>query len=574
MKKVRKKKPGKKPSVKKRIRQLGVQELEAIVEKAKASLSSEDHQKLEEAVTTLEALTLEIETKGTSIRRLRKLLFGASTETTRAVCGSRAGSSGQGRSDTASGKSGSGERKGSKGKGKDQEKKAPRKGHGRRASDEYEGAEKVVIAHSTLEHRSLCPECPKGKVYTQKEPAVLVRIIGMAPLKATVYEKARLRCSSCSKIFTAASPEGIGESKYDETAAAMIGLLKYGCGFPFNRLEHLQQSLGIPLPASTQWDLAAGAADLLTPACDELVRQAAQGEVLYNDDTTMKILDLDRPQPGSPGSERTGVFTSGILSTREGEKIALFFTGAQHAGENLADVLAHRAEDLELPIQMCDAIAANTSGDFKTIVAHCIAHGRRRFVDVAESFPQQCQHVLENLGKVYHFDAVARDEEMSPAERLHFHQENSRPIIKDLEQWLEDQIEERRVEPNSGLGEAIAYMRRHWAELTLFLRQEGAPLDNNLCERALKKAILHRKNALFYKTENGARVGDLFMSLIHTCELRGVDPFDYLVELQRHSKRVAEDPAQWMPWNYRRALAEKGADTPEKQTAEVDLRPT
>jgi hypothetical protein len=137
--------------------------------------------------------------------------------------------------------------------------------------------------------------------------------------------------------------------------------------------------------------------------------------------------------------------------------------------------------------------------------------------------------------------------------------------MKNLEQWLEDQIEKRRVEPNSGLGEAITYMRRHWEELTLFLRQEGAPLDNNICERALKKAILHRKNALFYKTENGARVGDLFMSLIHTCELRGVDPFDYLVELQRHATQVAKDPPSWMPWNYRLALADTDAETREEK---------
>ncbi len=565
MKKARKKKPRKKPSVKKRIRQLPLGELEAIVEKAKAALSPEDHEKLEAAVTTLGALTLEIEAKGTSIRRLRKLLFGASTETTRSVFGSSARSSSESGPDTVSGKTGSGDRKGSAGEGKDQEKKVPPKGHGRRAADEYEGAEKIVIPHDSLEHRSPCPECPKGKVYAQKDPSVLVRVTGMAPLQATVYEKARLRCGSCGKIFTAASPEGIGEKKYDETAAAMIGLLKYGCGFPWHRLERLQNSLGIPLPASTQWKVAASAADLLTPAWTELIRQAAQGEVLYNDDTTMKILEIDRPEPGSEGSERTGIFTSGILSSTDGEKIALFFTGAKHAGENLAKVLAHRTQELAMPIQMCDAIAANTSGDFKAIVAHCIAHGRRRFVDVAESFPEECRHVLESLGEVYRFDAVARKEEMSPTERLLFHQEESQPIMTDLEKWLEDQIEERRVEPNSGLGEAIAYMRRHWNELTLFLRQEGAPLDNNICERALKKAILHRKNALFYKTENGARVGDLFMSLIHTCELRGVDPFHYLVEVQRHSDHVAKDPAQWMPWNYRRALAEITEGAPKEQ---------
>jgi transposase len=98
-------------------------------------------------------------------------------------------------------------------------------------------------------------------------------------------------------------------------------------------------------------------------------------------------------------------------------------------------------------------------------------------------------------------------------------------------------------------------MLRHWDKLTLFLRHAGAPLDNNLCERALKKAILHRKNALFYKTRNGARVGDLFMSLIYTCQLNQINPFDYLTELQRHADRLATAPDCWLPWNYCDALA-------------------
>ena len=116
---------------------------------------------------------------------------------------------------------------------------------------------------------------------------------------------------------------------------------------------------------------------------------------------------------------------------------------------------------------------------------------------------------------------------------------------------LARQLEEKRTEPNSALGGAIGYMLKHWDPLTLFLRQAGAPLDNNVCERALKKAILHRKNALFYKTRNGARVGDLFMSLIYTCQLNEANPFDYLTELQRHAEAVAACPERWMPWNYR-----------------------
>ena len=111
------------------------------------------------------------------------------------------------------------------------------------------------------------------------------------------------------------------------------------------------------------------------------------------------------------------------------------------------------------------------------------------------------------------------------------------------------------VEPNSGLGKAITYFLRHWKGLTAFLREVGAPLDNNICERALKRAVLHRKNALFYRTLHGSEVGDLFMSLIHTCELCGANPFDYLSALQRHTGRLSAKPAAWMPWNYRERVA-------------------
>jgi transposase len=252
--------------------------------------------------------------------------------------------------------------------------------------------------------------------------------------------------------------------------------------------------------------------------------------------------------------QRSGLYTSGVVALRDGHQVALFFSGRRHAGENLAEVLAHRAEELPPPIQMCDALSRNFPGDLQTILAHCLAHARRRFVDIHDRFPDPCRHLLESLAVVYHNDAVARERELSPEARLQFHQEASRPTMEQLHDWLKRQLDEKRTEPNSALGEAIGYMLKHWEKLTLFLRQAGAPLDNNVCERALKKAILHRKNALFYKTRNGARVGDLFMSLIYTCQLNEANPFDYLTQLQRHADRLAVSPRLWMPWNYRAAL--------------------
>ncbi len=524
----------------------GIEELESILDHAtRAPLTPEQYAKLKAAVDTLGLLTQELESKGASIERLRHLMFGAKTETTRGVLG-------EGGQRVAHGQGSTGRQK--------------RKGHGRNGAAAYRGAERVRVAHASLKHGDACPDCVKGKVYTQRDPAVLVRVKGMAPLHATVYEMDRLRCHLCGKVFTAHTPAGVGTEKYDETAASMIGLLKYGAGLPFNRLEQLEGDLGIPLPAATQWEVAERAAGLCVPAYEELVRQAAQGEVVHNDDTAMKILAFTgqaraEVAPGAPTDERTGVFTSGIVSVAEGRRVALFITGSKHAGENLADVLAHRAAHRPPPIQMCDALSRNTAGAFETIVANCIAHARRRYVAVAASFPEECRYVLETLREVYRTDARARAGGLSPEQRLRLHEQESGPRMAQLEAWLREQIDQHLVEPNSGLGEAIGYMRKHWKTLTLFLQVPGAPLDNNICERALKKAILHRKNALFYTTQNGARVGDVFMSLIHTAELCEVNPFDYLVALQRHADAVARDPAAWMPWNFTQTLGRLAAGT-------------
>jgi hypothetical protein len=270
---------------------------------------------------------------------------------------------------------------------------------------------------------------------------------------------------------------------------------------------------------------------------------------------------FEETEEASGSRERTGQFTSGIVSTRQGQRIAMFFTGQKHAGENFARVLAERAQGLGPPIQMCDALSRNLPKlpeKLEIIVGHCNAHARRRFVQVTPNFPQECRFVLETFRQVYRYDAEAEERGLSPEMRRRFHQEHSEPLMKQLHAWFQAQFEEKKVEPNSGLGEAMTYCLKHWTPLTLFLRQAGAPLDSNIVERALKKCILHRKNSLFYKTENGAQVGDLFMSLIHTCELCGANPLDYLTELQKHAEELVKNPAAWMPWNYDEPLAQSG----------------
>ena len=538
--------------------ELDMSKLEDALRRAEGRLDEQDYAMLKALAESYAYLSELVGDKSTTIARLRKLLFGAKTEKTAAVTG-RVPAEGARCEETPVDAGAEAQ--------SDSLPPVEAGGHGRNGADAYLGAETIEVPHPSLQPGDRCPHCEKGTVYQTQRPGVLLRLVGQTPVGAKVYYLQKLRCNLCGKLFTAPAPEAAGEEKYAATVASTIALLKYGSGMPFNRLARLQGTVGIPLPASTQWDLVHALAEHAEPAFEELVRQAAQGDVLYNDDTTAKILEwmgrraqesalAESPAKGGKkkAAERKGLFTSGIVSTREGRRMALFFSGRKHAGENLADVLRRRAADLNAPIQMCDALSRNVPAELETILAHCLAHGRRQFVDVADRFPEECRQVLEAIAVIYRNDASARQRNLSPEARLEFHQAHSGPTMNELHAWLARQFEERRVEPNSALGEAISYMLKHWARLTLFLRVPGAPLDNNICERILKKAILHRKNALFYKTSRGAHVGDLFMSLIHTAELCGADAFGYLTEIERHAQNVAANPQDWMPWNYQETL--------------------
>jgi len=528
--------------------EVSLSELEAIIERAqKQPLSEQEGQILLSVSQTLQYMTEELEKKGISIARLKKLLFGAPTE----------------KLDNLTEDSGD-DPKDAPNQNPDQpDDKKKQKGHGRNGADAYTGAQTVKVSHETLKPGDPCSTCIKGTVYECKIPGRIIRVTGQAPLTAKVYELQKLRCNLCGKVFTAALPKEAGPAKYNAESISIMALLKYGTGVPFNRLEQLQGNLGIPLSASTQWYTLSKHEYAFVPVFDALIVAAAQGRIVHNDDTAMRVIEsatLEKIRiDGKDASDRKGIFTSGIVSIGNGYRIAMFFTGHKHAGENLADVLKHRASELSAPIQMSDALSRNIPKAFETLVANCLVHGRRNFVDVFENFPSECQYVLELLAKVYKHDAIARQYSLSDDDRLYLHQVESGPVMKALKDWMTAQLEAKKVEPNSGLGEAITYMLKHWKELTLFLRQAGAPLDNNICERALKKAILHRKNAYYYKTAEGARVGDMFMSLIHTCELNKINSFTYLTEIQKHDEAVALSPADWMPWNYQEMLRQSQA---------------
>lgn len=479
----------------------------------------------------------QLEYKRLSIEKLKRLFFGAKTE--KPIKNSSDKPTSEPKEKTES------------------DKKANPKppGHGKNGAANFEISETIPVPHATLKAGDLCPDCEDAGLYPFGTGSVL-RFSGQPPVIARLYEPERLRCASCQETFTADLPNEAGLERFDPTAKAIVALLTSGTGVPAYRLEGLQKSLQVPLADSTQNDLREDVANDLAPIHKSLNLVAAQGQLLYNDDTPNKVLSLVKENESLSLKDRKGMQTTGLVAINGPNQIALFMTGRQHAGENLKDLLDQRSWSLPPPLQMGDALSRNVPREYEDLLIKCLCmdHGRRNFVEILDSFKSECQHVVLELAKIYKHDAEAKEQEMSTAQRLEYHQTHSALVMNELNSWMEEKLENKEVEPNSNLGKAISYFLKHWNGLTQFLRVEGAPLSNAECERLLKKCVLRRKNSYFYKTEVGAWIGDILMSVIETCRLNQVNPFNYLVAVQKFAAEVRKQPELWLPWNYQQNL--------------------
>jgi len=438
-----------------------------------------------------------------------------------------------------------------------------RPGYGRLGMATYEGAERGECRHEELAVGQRCPVCGQGRLYGVP-PGVEIRIDGNALLSAIRYELEKLRCSACGQVFTAPLPAEAGTEKYSPRARAVLAVSRYYLGLPFFRVEAYQAMLGVPVPDATQWDQIERVADCGYVVFAHLERLAAQGELIYQDDTPVRILSLiaenhqaqahAAARGVSRSEERTGMYTTALVVKVGEQMIYLYYSSRWHAGENLEALLTKRETDRGKPLVMSDALTSNDADETTLIRCHCLAHGRRKFSELEDVFPAECQVVLESLKQVFDHDEEARVQQMSAAERLAYHQVYSGPLMEELKRWLETQDAERLVEPNSSLGKAIAYLLGHWETLTRFLSVPGAPLDNNLVERALKLFIRQRKNSLFYKTAYSAYIASVLTSLIATCLHAGVNAVEYLVALQEHRAEVFAAPEAWLPWTYQAHL--------------------
>ena len=438
---------------------------------------------------------------------------------------------------------------------------------GRKGRDDYPGATKHHVCHPDLKAGDQCPECHKGKLKLDK-PGVDYHWQGTTPIRLDIYLLERFICPNCKTTFTAPSPvadtaktvddsdshEDHKVARVDRNASAntMVALLRFWYGVPHYRLEKIQGNLGIGLASGTQYQMLYQVYLAAVIIYEQLIYLAAQGSMLQTDDTSITILDWLRGlgPPGADGETKLkkGKTTAVISHAEDRSPIVLYLTSGLSAGKELQEVLTNRESDAAF-LYLCDGLSANSLGkDRLYIQAFCLDHARRKFWDLIDSYPQHCEYLIELLGTVYHNDEQTKKLKMNAVERRDYHKKHSSEPMRKIGEYLQKNLDNGNFEENGELGDAANYMLDRWSGFNEFLHTPGIPISNADCERMIKAIIRHRKNSLFYKTDNGALVGDVLQSIIATCIKAGKNPAKYLDLLQENKSEVRKNPMAFLPW--------------------------
>ena len=507
---------------------------------AEGKLQSEDYESLAKLLDLVVKLQCLVKKRTTGILKLLRMIFGQKTEKL--------------------------EKKRNKDHKSSSGNPSP-KTKGRNGRDDYPGASTVCVNHDHFKEGDPCPECHKGKL-RESEPGVEYAWIGQSPLSLTIYLLQRLVCNFCKFTVTAPLPpeakvKTVDDSADEYTTAradanaaanATVVLMRFQYGVPNYRLAQIQGHNEIPLPESTQNQMALQVFASGIYIFEALITIGAQGDLFQNDDTRARILEvfnscrkMSKMAKVGRISQRTSII---IAHSTNGEKIALYFTGSALAGENLAWVLSERDENLPIPKLVCDGSSHNHPKGYDIEIGNCLGHARRKFYDLSLK-GHDLDDVLSLFAQIYVNDAQTKIFQMNDQKRLEFHQKHSTELMTAIKNWMKESIDNKKIEANSDLGGVINYCLARWDKLTLFLRRPGIPITNDLAEHLIKNpAVRHRKASLHYKTLDGALRGDIFMSLIATCELHKVNTLHYLTLIQEYRSDVIASPHLWLPWNY------------------------
>jgi hypothetical protein len=452
----------------------------------------------------------------------------------------------------------------STGGGEKKEKKG-RHNHGRRGAGDFTKPVQRYFAHPDINNvGEPCPECKAGGLYPHY--GQWHRFEGQPLLRVVIINYEIWRCTLCQKSYPAPIAADILEDgpvrqTFGYSATALIVISKHFLGTPWARQERLQKMLELPLSASTLGDRTHEFAEIITALYEYLIRLAANAWLFGSDDTGIRILKLKsevkRQRKTQKETLRTGVHTSVVLAQLTGGiRIALFKSGIHHAGEFLDEILQHRDVELPPPIHMADGSSCNPATVCSTIQANCNAHGRRKLEEKKDKYLEHWEVVRKTYKQVSNNENECKERGLTPDDRLALHKEKSRPLMDAMFDWMQRELENRNVEPNSELGGIFEYFLNRRRELLAFTEYAGAPIDNNAVEQLIKSVALIRKNAMFFMSLTGARNADKILTVGITAGMAGANLYDYFVCLQRHANEVKARPQDFLPWTYQKSAQE------------------
>jgi hypothetical protein len=354
-----------------------------------------------------------------------------------------------------------------------------------------------------------------------------------------------LRCNACgeeqvpAKNVVRVTPEAVSSV-----------IVQRALGMPLNRLSRLQGLYGIPVAASTLWSMAEeGWHQVGSAVLGALYRYAQEGTIYGGDDTTARILEVQKRFKAGEDI-RKGCYTSNVCTQVGEHKIVLYFTGNKYLSENLSTLLKEK-EDGAIVSLMIDGSSNSLPKLLWVVVAYCLVHGRRKFVELLSAYPKECEYFLGEIAKIYRNDKETIKSKMNENKRMHYHRENSLPILRGMYRMMIHLFRIKQVEPNSGLGKAFIYWLKRRYGLSAFTRIPGMPLDNNGVEQKLRVMAMARKTSLFFMTLASAGIWSGLFSLVYTCEANGINAFAYLTWLQKNARAVNREPEKYLPWHFR-----------------------
>jgi transposase len=353
-----------------------------------------------------------------------------------------------------------------------------------------------------------------------------------------------LRCNACGKEQV--PPRSIPRHTNEARSSVVVQRAQ---GIPLHRLSTLQSLFGVPIAPSTLWKMGKELWELVGKSVFEALCQVAQGGEIYGgDDTKARILEVQKRIKAGEDI-RKGCYTSSICTRVDGHEIVLYFTGNQYLAENFLGLFAEKRDGAVVAL-MIDA-SSNSEPKLSWVeVGYCIAHGRRKFVELLEFYPQECEFFLKKIAQIYQNDAHTKEEKMNAEERLAYHRQNSRPILREMYREMIRLFREKKVEPNSRLGKVFRYWLKRRYGFGAFTRILGMPLDNNGVERTLRPIAMGRKTSLFFMTLISAGIWSGLFSLVYTCQKNGVNAFEYLNWLQENWQAASQEPERFLPWHF------------------------